>query len=300
MLKDIIKAAFLAIGIALIAMVIVGGTAGGSGLSQIISNIGLILFILSPAIAIWRFRYMRKKARLAAQAAYEISEQEQEASEQNRRDFLRKRFLERERLIDSIDRHRSALKRNLERAIKRNDYGAIEENRTGEALLEFFSSIDLNANYIEYSEAIEIVFEQIELRVQQDRMAGFDASNLPFDGHAFEKWVAEGLTGFGWEADVTAGSGDQGIDVIATKNGKRIGLQCKLYSQAIGNKAVQEAHSGKTYYNLDAAGVMTNSSFTSSANDLASVTGIFLLSHHDIPNLYETMFGPSLAGARNP
>jgi restriction system protein len=35
---------------------------------------------------------------------------------------------------------------------------------------------------------------------------------------------------------------------------------------------------------------MTNASFTPSARDLAAAAGIRLLSHHDIPDLYEKLF----------
>lgn len=96
---------------------------------------------------------------------------------------------------------------------------------------------------------------------------------------------------YGWNAEVTSGSGDQGVDVIAEKNNKKIGLQCKLYSKAIGNKAVQEAHAGKSYHGLDAVGVMSNAEFTSSARDLALATNVILCSNHDIPSLYEMFFG---------
>jgi HJR/Mrr/RecB family endonuclease len=37
--------------------------------------------------------------------------------------------------------------------------------------------------------------------------------------------VAQELNDFGWEARTTKASGDQGVDVIATKGGKRVVLQ---------------------------------------------------------------------------
>ena len=118
----------------------------------------------------------------------------------------------------------------------------------------------------------------------------FDPSTLPDNGHEFEHWVAKNLNQSGWNAKVTSGSGDQGIDVIATKNGRTIGLQCKLYSSPVGNKAVQEAYAGKAFHQMDAVGVITNTSYTKSARALATDTGVKLLPHHDIPNLYEKMF----------
>lgn len=69
--------------------------------------------------------------------------------------------------------------------------------------------------------------------------------------------------------EVTKSSGDQGIDVIAYKDDIKYGIQCKLYSQPVGNKAVQEAYSGSKFYECDAAIVFTNGVFTKSAQELA-------------------------------
>ena len=143
---------------------------------------------------------------------------------------------------------------------------------------------------IDFREATQVVLEQLTAFEEDDRKVGFNPENIPFDGHAFENWVASALSGFGWDAQVTKASGDQGIDVVASKFGKKIGLQCKLYSSAIGNRAVQEAFAGKMYYGLDKVGVLSNASFTESAQSLAAATGVLLLSHRDIPKLYEVAF----------
>lgn len=194
-------------------------------------------------------------------------------------------------MLDSVDQHRTALIRNLERAIKRNDYGAITDDRTDEALDEFFASIDLDEGSIPYPEAQSLVLEQLDFRRNEDRSKGFDASSVPIDGHAFERWVAEALDQFGWDAHVTPASGDQGIDVIARKGDLHIGIQCKLYSSAVGNKAIQEAHSGKVFHNLTHVAVLSNAEFTNSARDLARATGVLLVSHHDIPDLEAKIIG---------
>lgn len=284
MIKSILKFVLITVGIAFVGLLlsIVGVTSSSDGALQATGIIGMLVFLLSPALAgIWLW----VKKRRVQSNVNKVTEDE------NRKDFLRHRFLERQRLIDSVDRHRGTLTRNIERAVKKNDYGALIADKRPEALEEFFASIDLDMNSIDFQDAAELVFEQLDIRDIESRDAGFDATNLPFDGHAFEKWVAEALIGFGWTANVTVGSGDQGIDVIAEKGGKKLGIQCKLYSSAIGNKAVQEAHAGKAYYSADTVAVLSNASYTSSAKDLAKVTGVELLSHHDIPELYEKLFG---------
>ena len=296
MLKFAVRYLVLTIAIALVgvALVIVGAlVANGDPSKAAIAFIGVSILFLSPAISAgwYWFRRRRSQAHALFLQAEQNSILAKLADEERTKDFLRKRFLERERLIDAIDRHRLAISRNLHRAIKRNDYGAIVADNTGEVLYEFLSSINHDQSIIELSEAVELVLEQVEFRKVEDRAVGFDPTNIPFDGHSFENWVAEALVGFGWESEVTSASRDQGIDVIASKNGKKIGIQCKLYTAAVGNKAIQEAHAGKVYYGLDAAAVLTNANFTSSARDLAVVTGVKLFSHHDIPFLYEKTFG---------
>lgn len=110
-------------------------------------------------------------------------------------------------------------------------------------------------------------------------------SFCPADGHAFEQWVAGRLEMHGWRADVTAGSGDQGIDIIARRDGRKVGIQCKRYGGPVGNKAVQEAFSGRAFHRVDMAVVITTGHYTQSARDLSRRTGVHLLHVKDIPRL---------------
>ena len=71
-------------------------------------------------------------------------------------------------------------------------------------------------------------------------------------------------------------SGDQGVDIIAEKNGLRYAVQCKCYSSNIGNKAIQEVVAGAQFYKCQISAVMTNRYFTSSAQELAEETGTLL------------------------
>ena len=95
-------------------------------------------------------------------------------------------------------------------------------------------------------------------------------------GAEFEDFICVLYKKMGYNAYVTKTSGDQGLDVIAERNGKRIGVQAKCYAGAVGNSAIQEAVAGKNYYNCDRVVVVTNSSFTKSAIDLASANNVVL------------------------
>ena len=97
------------------------------------------------------------------------------------------------------------------------------------------------------------------------------------EGHDFEYFCADLLKHNGFRnVSVTQGSGDQGIDILAEKEGVQYGIQCKCYASDIGNKAVQEAFAGKVFYNCHVAAVLTNQHFTKSAIELAQVNKVLL------------------------
>ena len=92
--------------------------------------------------------------------------------------------------------------------------------------------------------------ERAILKLRTLAALGYSINDVDrMDGHEFEYFCAELLRKNGYDkAEVTPGSGDQGIDVIAYKDGIKFGVQCKCYTSDIGNKAVQEAYSGKEFY----------------------------------------------------
>lgn len=97
------------------------------------------------------------------------------------------------------------------------------------------------------------------------------------EGHQFEQFCADILMKNGFESvDVTRGSGDQGVDIIAERDGIKYAIQCKRYSQAVGNKAVQEVFAGKAFYHCHVGAIITNNYFTKSAIELAKENGIVL------------------------
>ena len=108
------------------------------------------------------------------------------------------------------------------------------------------------------------------------------------EGHQFESFCANLLVKRGYEdVLVTQGSGDQGVDIIAYKDGVKYGIQCKCYSSVVGNKAVQEVFAGKTFYQCHVGIVITNNYFTESAIELAKSNGIILWDRNKLMELIE-------------
>lgn len=106
------------------------------------------------------------------------------------------------------------------------------------------------------------------------------------DGHDFEYYVQDLLKKNGFiDVKVTQGSADHGIDVLAIKNGKTYAIQCKRYNNKVGNKAVQEAYSGRDLYGADIGVVVTNQYFTKQAIGDAKRLGVELWDRETLYNM---------------
>jgi hypothetical protein len=104
-------------------------------------------------------------------------------------------------------------------------------------------------------------------------MADIDAMS----GLEFESFVGDLLKSLGYSGvEVTKSSGDQGVDVIASKDGTKYAIQCKNYSSPLNNKPIQEVTTGKAVYGCDVGVVLTNSTFNQHAVEAANATGTLL------------------------
>lgn len=110
------------------------------------------------------------------------------------------------------------------------------------------------------------------------------------DPQEYERAVSNEFAKLGWQTRVTAGSGDQGADVIAEKLAFKLVIQCKLYTSPVGNKSVQEVAAAVKFFNGDIGAVITNNTFTKSARQLASSLGVFLVHHTQISALDRVIF----------
>jgi uncharacterized protein len=110
-----------------------------------------------------------------------------------------------------------------------------------------------------------------------------------FSGEDYERYCAEILDAAGWKTRLTKGSGDQGVDIIAELNGRRVALQCKFYSKTVGNRAVQEAIGAMSFERTVAGVVVSNAQFSRHAKLLANGARVLLLHHEELPSLEERL-----------
>lgn len=141
------------------------------------------------------------------------------------------------------------------------------------------------------------VLKKNKNKIESADLSGTKIYNKEIDymtGEEFEIFIAQILrsTGF-YNINLTKGSGDQGVDILAEKDGIKYAFQCKRYDKPVGNKAVQEVFAGKFYYHCHTAVVVTNNYFTQSAKELAYENGVVLWDRdyvHRIANIENEYF----------
>lgn len=192
-------------------------------------------------------------------------------------------------LQNKIDEHKLTLSRNIRKAYQKNEYGSIVKDSRYTEIDRFL----LSAKILQQSNKIESrkkIYEYVMHWYDKSRDEFEIAENAPLDGHDYEFWIAARLSQVGWSAEVTQGSGDQGVDIVASIEGLSVAIQCKRYSGSVGNKAVQEIMAGMTYYRMNHAVIISTGKYTKSAIDLARTANVHLLSHNDIPLLREIIY----------
>lgn len=124
-------------------------------------------------------------------------------------------------------------------------------------------------------------------KVRQITKQQINLSQIDYmDGHSFEYWCANLLRRIGYkDVYVTQGSGDQGVDIVAVKDGVRHAFQCKRYSSKVGNTPVQEVYAGMKMYNCSVGTVITNQTFTDGAFELAERVVVNLWDRHTLETL---------------
>lgn len=200
-----------------------------------------------------------------------------------------------------IDKHKDTLYKKYKQTITIDDYGVANKTKWYVAIDYFIDNVVMKDEAI--AETIDVYAgdEGIALGVMSEVIASIvdkliaqystekeissehlqvDVDSL--DPIAFEHYCADILNNNGWSAKVTQATGDQGIDVMGTYNGKKVVFQCKKYSNPVGNKAVQEANAGKGFEGAEVAAVVTNNTYTPSARQLASAIGVYLLHYSEL------------------
>lgn len=129
-----------------------------------------------------------------------------------------------------------------------------------------------------------------KIRGSSERAARYvdihDIDNLT--GLQFEKFLAHLLSKIEGEAEVTKGTGDQGVDILWHKSEGTAVIQAKAYrpENKATNSSVQQVSTGSKNYeeqfNIIEKAVITTSNFTESAKEAAEFSDVTLYKRDDI------------------
>lgn len=188
-----------------------------------------------------------------------------------------------------VDHHESTLALRRATLLQVDRYGVVDGAAWSKEVQHFADKVVLpTLSDEEVTAVVQRGLKELFQELIEDRLASLPSKLnqkfLPSDLSPleFEVWVAERFQEQGWNARTTAGSGDQGADVIATCGSLTIVVQCKLYSGSVGNKAVQEAFTAQTHYGATKSAVVTTGQFTPAAKQVANTTGVHLLHYTEL------------------
>lgn len=106
------------------------------------------------------------------------------------------------------------------------------------------------------------------------------------DGRAFEATCADTLRASGWRVREIGGKGDQGADLLATRMGTTVAVQCKDYAFPVPNQAVQEVYAAIAHHQAKRGVVVTMNGYTASAIELARSTKVLTLDLDGLTRLH--------------
>lgn len=223
-----------------------------------------------------------------------------------------------EELIDkSLESYLPILRRKLNQLIYMDEYGdyvteawdrevdvfvsrklfSLKNKMEEAAIFEFSSSRSARVHNFRWSDDFTKILMRVMINkvvtkyIEQNKNESESVEIDLVDPINFEKSIAQLFEFSGWKVALTKASGDQGADVIATNsNGFKIIVQCKLYTQPIGNSAVQEVYSALSHYEGNVGMVVTNSTFTNSARQLAESCNILLVHYEDLSRILTSFY----------
>lgn len=203
-----------------------------------------------------------------------------------------KRTLKEKRVVGIVNRVKDAgLEEYLKNFISRFGLGQeksknvwqyrnykIDWNRIND-LRQFLASKDIKFSVSNISVLLSHYIEEREYGVTSQSISVTTKELKELSGSDFEKLLYRLYVAKGYAVELTGKAGDQGGDLVATKDQERLLIQAKCYRNvSVGNGAVQQAVAAQSFYGCNKTTVITTSEFTREAVELAKANGVELIS----------------------
>lgn len=191
----------------------------------------------------------------------------------------------------AIEEHLKTLRIKRSQLLRHDEYGKADRTEWEKHCEYFLQRVALEGRQLDHL-GVWSGISAIEEALNRDTPDRPPLGNIDVDGLSgleYEVHCKELLEKCGWTVTVTKASQDQGVDLIATYRSHRVVLQCKRYTKAVGNSAVQEVIAAKTFERADDAVVVSNAPFTKSARTLASSASVYLLHQSELEDLIDLL-----------
>lgn len=120
-------------------------------------------------------------------------------------------------------------------------------------------------------------------RTEQRKLRALDIAAIDtMDPLEFERYVATLLKHRGFTNVRLTERYDYGVDIIAEKDGVRWGVQVKRYSNLVKAEAVRQVFTALVRYKCDRSMVVTNSTFSRPAQELADDNNCVLIDRDEL------------------
>jgi restriction system protein len=143
--------------------------------------------------------------------------------------------------------------------------------------------------FLIYWIAVFVCIQLFNLKMSLNRKRDMKNSGIAeideMTGIGFEEYLSLLFKRKGYKVSTTSSHGDFGADLVLEKEGQRICVQAKRYRKQVGIKAVQEVIGSLAHYSADIGWVVTNSTYTRPAIQLAKANGIKLVGRNELIGL---------------
>ena len=124
---------------------------------------------------------------------------------------------------------------------------------------------------------------------KEEKSLKYNMINL-HSGNDFELYLVNLFRELNYKVKHCGKTGDQGGDLIVSKNDMTYVVQAKYYLNKLDNTSIQEVVGAIRFYNADKGIVITNSTFTSKAKELAEANKIILIDGEGLKKLVEYIY----------
>lgn len=181
----------------------------------------------------------------------------------------------------------------------KNTIAYLTKNTEHESMEKLFEQLSLSNIYIDnYKKK----YRESKVLAEKEKFLKGDFSSLKEEennkqslknirtGTEFEKYLVKLFKDMGYEAKHTGKAGDQGCDLILKKGDTKYCVQAKYYKTPLDNTPVQEIIGSLKHYDGNRGVVVTNSTFTSGAYELAKSNNVILINGNKLQKLINYLY----------